>query len=84
VLSHVDVRLVVETADFGVEDEAAAGTQTDGAQVGRRVRCANSVSCGEVVFVDESADAIAALDAGRWWAHDKELSRGWIGRREVQ
>jgi hypothetical protein len=31
------------------------------------VGCANSVSRGEDVFVDQSALAVAALDAGRWW-----------------
>src|SRR4051794_22605120 len=28
--------------------------------------CANSVSCGEVVFVDEAAEPVAALDSGGW------------------
>jgi hypothetical protein len=31
-----------------------------------REGCANSVSCGEVVFVDEAAEAVAALDGGGW------------------
>jgi hypothetical protein len=29
------------------------------------VGCANSVSRGEALFVDESAEAVAALDVGR-------------------
>lgn len=28
--------------------------------------CANSVSCGDVVFVDEAAEPVAALDGGGW------------------
>jgi len=39
---------------------------------------------GEAVFVDEPAEAVAALDAGRWRAHDMELPAGRIGRRDVQ
>jgi hypothetical protein len=35
--------------------------------------CANSVSCGEVVFVDESAESVAALDGGGWWARGTGL-----------
>jgi putative transposase len=31
-----------------------------------REGCANSVSCGEVVFVDEAAEPVAALDRGGW------------------
>jgi len=29
--------------------------------------CANSVSCGEVVFVAEAAEPVAALDGGGRW-----------------
>ena len=46
--------------------------------------CANLVSRGKAVFVDEPSQAVSALDVGRWWAHDAELSRGRIRRREVQ
>jgi hypothetical protein len=49
----------------------------------RPVGCANWVSRGEAVFVDESAEAVSALDAGGWRAHDTELPGGRIGRREV-
>jgi hypothetical protein len=41
-------------------------------------------SRGEAVFVEESARAVPALDAGRWWAHGTERSGGRIGWREVQ
>jgi hypothetical protein len=49
------------------------------------VGCANSVSRGEAVLVDESAEAVSALHGSRhWWAHETERSRRWIGWREVQ
>jgi hypothetical protein len=48
------------------------------------VGCANSVSRGEAVFVDESAEAVAALDAGLWRSHETEFPSGRIGQREVQ
>jgi hypothetical protein len=35
------------------------------AKAAKPVGCANSVSRGEAVFVDESAEAVAALDVGR-------------------
>jgi hypothetical protein len=49
-----------------------------------RVGCANSVSRGEAVFVEESAEAVAALDAGVCGAQDIDRRSGRFGRREVQ
>ena len=41
-------------------------------------------SCGEAVFVDESAEAIAALDASCGWTHDVERRCVAVWRCEVQ
>jgi hypothetical protein len=35
-------------------------------RLARREGCATSVSSGEVVFVDEAAEPVAALDGGDW------------------
>jgi hypothetical protein len=41
---------------------------------GEREGCANSVSCGEVVFVDEATQPVAAaLDRGGWWGRVRSL-----------
>lgn len=34
--------------------------------------------------MDEAAEAVAALDGGRWWAHHTDLPRWRIGRCGVQ
>jgi hypothetical protein len=47
--------------------------------VGEGEGCANSVSCGEVVFVDEAAESVAPLDGGVWWAHGAEALFGRVG-----
>jgi hypothetical protein len=49
-----------------------------------RVGCAKPGSCSEAVFVDEAAEAVSALDGGRWCMHDSQLEGRWIGRFEVE
>ena len=41
-------------------------------------------SRGEAVFVDEAAEALAALDGGCRWAQGSQLARRGIGRLEVE
>ncbi len=41
-------------------------------------------SCGEFVFVDESAEAVATVDGGGWCVRDAGLLLGRVRRREVQ
>jgi hypothetical protein len=48
------------------------------------VGCAKSGSCGEAVFVDESAEPVSTLDDGRRWMQDRELPGRRIGRLEVE
>jgi hypothetical protein len=43
---------------------------------GRPEGCANSVSCGEVVFVDEASEPVAALDGGVWVPRTRFTSGG--------
>ena len=46
--------------------------------------CANSVSCREVVFVDEAAEPDAPLDGGGRWVHGTDRLLGRLGWREIQ
>jgi hypothetical protein len=46
--------------------------------------CANSVSCREVVFVDEAAEPDAPLDGGGRWVHGTDGLLGRLGWREIQ
>lgn len=41
-------------------------------------------SCGDVVFVDESAEAVATLDAGWEWTFDAALRCGRVWRHKVE
>ncbi len=41
-------------------------------------------SCGEAVFMDESAEPISTLDGRQRWLHDSQLPGGRIGRLEVE
>src|SRR6266545_1230090 len=45
-----------------------------------RVGYAKLVSRGEVVFVEESAESVSALDGGRWQVRAMQLRGRWIGR----
>src|SRR2546422_7068956 len=46
--------------------------------------CANSVSCGEVVLVNEVAELVVPLDDGGWSAHDTKLLRSEEHTSELQ
>src|SRR6266496_2474295 len=37
------------------------------------VGCAKSGSCGQAVFMDESAEPVSALHGGRGWVQDPQL-----------
>jgi hypothetical protein len=49
-----------------------------------REGCANSVSCGEVVFVEESAESVSALDVGCGRVRNLRLASQGIGRLEIE
>ena len=46
----------------------------------KREACANPVSRGEAVFVDEAAEPVAPLDGDGWWARGTQPLLGWLGR----
>jgi len=46
----------------------------------KREGCANPVSRGEAVFVDEAAEPVAPLDGDGWWARGTQPLLGWLGR----
>ena len=63
--------------------DGAYETQPSQEPIREREGCANSVSCGEVVFVDEAAESDAPLYGGGWRAHGTDPLLGRLGWCEI-